>query len=191
MSAAPREFTQAISRYLFESGYSGVAYRSRFAPEEVCLALFEGRHSLHDETVTMIDHDDADLRAALGLHHLAFTSAAPASAAMPLSFRQQLHDLVYRMRALVAGGGRNRSDDDESDVILAFGMTGLADEVHDAKLRIRNFTGQQHPDMQMLTRIVPVTTEQLIQVASLLERLAGSVPPEARATPTAPHARND
>ncbi len=212
MSATPREFTQAISRYLFENGFAGVAYLSRFAPEEVCLALFEDRHSLHDATVATIANDDVDLANAFGLHHLAFATPALAAEereprvvgshresgavasqpteAMPeapvvRSLRQEVHDLAYRVRELAASVGPNPSDDDEADVTLAFGTTGLSGEVHDAKVRIRNFTGHQHPDMQGLTRIVPVGTEQLLQVANLLERLAGAIPSEARATPRA------
>jgi hypothetical protein len=76
MSATPREFTQAISRYLFENGFAGVAYLSRFAPEEVCLALFEDRHSLHDPAVETITNGDVDLADALSLHHLAFATPA-------------------------------------------------------------------------------------------------------------------
>jgi hypothetical protein len=212
MSATPREFTQAISRYIFEAGFAGVAYLSRFAPEEICLALFEDRHSLHDASVAAIASGDVDLADALGLHHLAFETpvvaveqresrvvgsrrdsdavASQPTEAMPeapavRSLRQEVHDLVYRVRELAASVGPNPSEDDEADVTLAYGTTGLSDEVHDAKVRIRNFTGQQHPDMQALTRIVPVGPEQLLQVANLLERLAGAIPSEARATPRA------
>lgn len=72
LSATPREFTQSISRYLFENGFAGIAYRSRFALEELCVAFFEGRHALHKQSVAAIAPDDVDLSAALRLHHVAF-----------------------------------------------------------------------------------------------------------------------
>ncbi len=48
-----RDLTQAISRWVWsmksESGqprFSGIRYRSRFDPECICLALYEGRYSI-------------------------------------------------------------------------------------------------------------------------------------------------
>lgn len=71
LSGTPRRFTQAISRYVYDNGFAGIAYRSRFAPEELCVALFESRHALVSETSAPIAADDADLLRACDVHHIA------------------------------------------------------------------------------------------------------------------------
>ena len=63
LSGTPRRFTQALSRIIYDMGFAGIAYRSRFAPEEVCIALFESRHVLVQEEASTIAIDDEDLRA--------------------------------------------------------------------------------------------------------------------------------
>ena len=76
LSGTPRAFTQAISRYVFDSGFAGIVYRSRYAPDELCVALFEGRHRLTSTDVTTIVVDDPDLARGCAIHHLAFATPA-------------------------------------------------------------------------------------------------------------------
>ncbi len=70
LSGNPRRFTQELSRYVYDAGFAGIVYRSRFAPDEFCVALFEGRHEVRDDDAREIMRDDADLRQACDLHHL-------------------------------------------------------------------------------------------------------------------------
>ena len=39
-----RDLTQRITRWAYEHGFAGVAYRSRFADDLDCWAIFEGNH---------------------------------------------------------------------------------------------------------------------------------------------------
>lgn len=77
LSGTPRAFTQAISRYVFDAGFAGIVYRSRYAPDELCVALFEGRHQLTSSDATRIAIADPDLTRACTIHHLAFATPAP------------------------------------------------------------------------------------------------------------------
>ena len=77
MSSTPRAFTQAIARYIYEAGYAGIVYLSRFAPDQVCIALFEGRHELVAEKSGIIDPQDEALLQAIALHHLALPVRRP------------------------------------------------------------------------------------------------------------------
>jgi hypothetical protein len=70
LSGNPRSFTQAISRYAYDAGFAGIVYRSRYAPDELCAALFEGRHALVDPRVAPIELGHVDLARALAVHHL-------------------------------------------------------------------------------------------------------------------------
>lgn len=70
LGANPRRFTQELSRYVYDAGFAGVVYRSRFAPDEFCAALFEGRHDVRDDCAVPIERDDADLLRACDLHHI-------------------------------------------------------------------------------------------------------------------------
>lgn len=63
-----RAFTQAISSTVYESGFAGIAYCSRYEPSEVCVALFEGRHTLFDFAQSSFDGDDVYFGAACAAH---------------------------------------------------------------------------------------------------------------------------
>jgi hypothetical protein len=76
--AAPRRFTQEISRYVYErtepSGhrsFAGIAYRSRLGDDFQNWAIFEpvahGEGVLHDLDVSRIRSDDPDLSQALSI----------------------------------------------------------------------------------------------------------------------------
>jgi hypothetical protein len=75
LSATTRKFTQALSRVVFEYNvFNGIAYRSRFDPDAICLALFEGAHSFENANHGPIDKTSADFRAACTVHHLPDTA---------------------------------------------------------------------------------------------------------------------
>lgn len=69
----PRTFTQAVSRYVFESvagdgkPFAGIFYRSRLGDDIDCLALFEGegRWSVNDPSSADIGLEDLDLLQAI------------------------------------------------------------------------------------------------------------------------------
>ena len=69
----PRRFTQAVSRYVFESvaedgkPLAGIFYQSRLGDDIHCFALFEGhgRWRINDPSSAVIASDDADLVHAL------------------------------------------------------------------------------------------------------------------------------
>jgi hypothetical protein len=76
LSATPRKFTQALSRVVFEyNQFNGIAYRSRFDPDAICLALFEGEHNFENADYDPMDKTSADLRAACAVHHLPVPAA--------------------------------------------------------------------------------------------------------------------
>ena len=66
---APRRFTQAVSRYVFEAvadngePFAGIYYQSRLGDDVHCFALFEGegRWSIENPQCAAIALDDADL----------------------------------------------------------------------------------------------------------------------------------
>ncbi|MHB8178326.1 MAG: RES family NAD+ phosphorylase [Vulcanimicrobiaceae bacterium] len=66
----PREFTQAISRVIYEYGYAGIAYRSCYDPDAVCFALFENRYNLNTIAEADILRSDEEFLAASRVHHL-------------------------------------------------------------------------------------------------------------------------
>lgn len=75
-----RALTQAIARWLYEEGYRGIAYISRFDCEYQCIAVFEGASFAPAGESVGISPDDPDLASALrmfGLHlDPAYTGAA-------------------------------------------------------------------------------------------------------------------
>lgn len=87
--AAPRRFTQEISRYVYEQtsasgtrAFDGIAYRSRLGDEFRNWAVFEpateaaARHVARDPVVREIHADDRDLRRALEIHGVALVGPA-------------------------------------------------------------------------------------------------------------------
>lgn len=70
LSATGRAFTQALSRYAYDAGFAGIVYLSRFAPEEMCAALFEQRHEIVEPEIAPVDGSHPDFARALALHHL-------------------------------------------------------------------------------------------------------------------------
>ncbi len=71
LSATTRGFTQALSRVVFEyNQFNGIAYRSRFDPDAICLALFEGAHNFNNTDYDPIEKSSAEFRAACAVHHL-------------------------------------------------------------------------------------------------------------------------
>ncbi len=54
---------------------------SRFAPEQLCVALFEGRHSLEAPASRRIRRSEADFRTALNIHRINFAPPMRESAA--------------------------------------------------------------------------------------------------------------
>src|SRR5260370_22053537 len=69
----PRRFTQAVSRYVFDSVaedgklFAGIFYHSRLGDDIHCFALFEGegRWTINDASSAVVAPDDADLVHAL------------------------------------------------------------------------------------------------------------------------------
>jgi RES domain len=81
LSATTRKFTQALSRVVFEYNmFNGIAYRSRFDPDAICIALFEGAHDFENACHDTIERKSADFRAACAVHHLAEDAIAPPAA---------------------------------------------------------------------------------------------------------------
>ncbi len=71
LTATTPKFTQALSRVVFEyNQFNGIAYRSRFDPATICLALFEGAHNFDNAGCSPINNASADFRAACTIHHL-------------------------------------------------------------------------------------------------------------------------
>jgi hypothetical protein len=77
---APRVFTQHVSRFVYErrddrGAFAGIRYRSRLGDDVLNWAIFEPAPDAPSPfvatTSTVIEADDADLRAALGLLGLA------------------------------------------------------------------------------------------------------------------------
>ena len=67
--AAPRRLTQLAARVVFEAGFDGIHYRSRFGHEIGNWALFEPFLAQPKDT-TEIDHADPEFHAALRIHGL-------------------------------------------------------------------------------------------------------------------------
>ncbi len=79
LSATNRNFTQALSRVVFEyNQFNGIAYRSRFDPDVICAALFEGVHDLRNAEYDPIDQASEELYAACGVHNLPIPAPRPA-----------------------------------------------------------------------------------------------------------------
>jgi hypothetical protein len=73
LSANPRKFTQAISSIVLEdTDFGGIVYRSRFDPDELCVALFDQRHSIEEKWTAEIDRSDPEFRRACDVHHLPY-----------------------------------------------------------------------------------------------------------------------
>ncbi len=79
---APRVFTQHVSRFVYEQrddqeAFAGIRYRSRLGDDVLNWAIFEPAPDAASPFVTtmstVIEADDADLRAALGLLGIALT----------------------------------------------------------------------------------------------------------------------
>src|ERR1700681_4688923 len=80
LSASSRAFTQALSRVVYEyEQFSGVAYRSRFDPSAVCLALFDGAHDYRHPSYDVVDIASADFAAACEVHHLPVPRTVPST----------------------------------------------------------------------------------------------------------------
>lgn len=62
-----RELTQAIARWVYEHGYHGMVYRSRFDDAFDCWAIFEGAATIPDSAPESIKRTGPDLRAAAAL----------------------------------------------------------------------------------------------------------------------------
>jgi hypothetical protein len=62
--------TQLVSRWSYESGYSGIAYPSTHDASLTCWAIFDRASVTLVGTVEPIRHDDADLLAAIDLFGL-------------------------------------------------------------------------------------------------------------------------
>jgi hypothetical protein len=73
----PRAFTQAVSRYVYDSGqFDGVCYRSRYGDDIENWAVFEPFSALHPRPpFDIVDLIDADLIAALAIHGLSVEEA--------------------------------------------------------------------------------------------------------------------
>jgi RES domain len=69
-----RELTQRIARWAFERGFAGIAYRSRFADELDCWAIFEGDHWEPVGRPMPIRRDNPALRTAAKLLGLSIES---------------------------------------------------------------------------------------------------------------------
>ena len=69
-----RALTRQIARWAFEHGFHGVAYRSRFADDVDCWAIFEGAAITPAGPPEAIASDDDDLQAAAQLFGLAIES---------------------------------------------------------------------------------------------------------------------
>ncbi len=67
--AAPRALTQRASRLIFNRGFDGIHYRSRYGHEVHNWALFEP-FKIDQEEVAAVDLRDPDLRRALAIHGL-------------------------------------------------------------------------------------------------------------------------
>jgi hypothetical protein len=65
-----RELTQTISRWAFNRGFAGIAYRSRFDDRLNCWAIFERDHYEPIGRPLVIRRDNPDLRAAVTLFGL-------------------------------------------------------------------------------------------------------------------------
>lgn len=65
-----RMLTRQIARWAFEQGFRGVAYRSRFADDIDCWAIFEGANVAAVGPPEPISSDDADMAAAAELFSL-------------------------------------------------------------------------------------------------------------------------
>jgi hypothetical protein len=84
LSATTRTFTQALSRVVYEYNlFNGIAYRSRYDPDAICLALFEGGHDFENANYDPIDKKAAELHAACAVHHLPAPATAMPSRLMP------------------------------------------------------------------------------------------------------------
>ena len=70
--SAPRAFTQAISRYVYDRGaFSGVRYLSRFGDDAVNWAVFETFSAVRPHApIGSIDFADPDFIEALRIHGL-------------------------------------------------------------------------------------------------------------------------
>jgi RES domain len=76
--AAPRRLTQIASRKIFQLGFDGIVYRSRFGHDIENWALFEP-FKINPKSATAIELNDPDLRKALAIHHLTFDLPQPKS----------------------------------------------------------------------------------------------------------------
>jgi hypothetical protein len=63
--------TQSISAWAYDNGFKGILYRSRFAIDQTCIAIFEGSQ-LSDVQASPIDQDDPDLLWAADILRLTF-----------------------------------------------------------------------------------------------------------------------
>jgi RES domain-containing protein len=68
--SAPRSLTQRVSREIYEAGFNGVHYLSKYGREIDNYALFEGRVALEGPAEHPIVRDEEDLQRALALHNL-------------------------------------------------------------------------------------------------------------------------
>jgi hypothetical protein len=67
----PREFTQSVSRYVFEAGqHAGIRYRSRLGDELINWAIFEPNEPAVRRHADNILGDDPDFLADVEQHHL-------------------------------------------------------------------------------------------------------------------------
>ncbi len=73
---APRRFTQAVSRYVFEVGqHNGICYQSRLGDELTNWAIFEPHEPAVLRHADDIRGDDPDFLAAVQQHHLELVAA--------------------------------------------------------------------------------------------------------------------
>ncbi len=77
-SSVPRAFTQAVSRYVYDSGrFDGIGYRSRYGDDIENWAIFEPFTAIHPQPPAQsVDFLDADFIAALAIHQLSVETAA-------------------------------------------------------------------------------------------------------------------
>ena len=68
---APRILTQIVSRIVFNDGFAGIYYRSRYGHDIENWALFEP-FQIQVQQPELIRPDDRDLQRALELHSLKF-----------------------------------------------------------------------------------------------------------------------
>jgi hypothetical protein len=74
--SAPRAFTQAVSRWIFETGrFDGIRYFSRYGDDVENWAVFEPFENLRTLGTSPVTFSDPDLLDALRIHGLSFDEA--------------------------------------------------------------------------------------------------------------------